>query len=116
MPRLGDDIPMKLQLDGEETNKYVRATVRDQGGTQISGSPFNLAHVAAGLYQKTDVAMPNTKSVTVEHRVYSDSGYTTRDTTYSGVYLDKFELNAEPYGGATSGYEIDVEIETQEIC
>jgi hypothetical protein len=115
MPQLGEDIPIEVQLGLEETNKYVRAEVRNAAGTAISGSPFALTHAAGGLYKKTGVAMPSgTTHVSVRFLVYDNDDYSTRTAGYEPE-VEIFELIPSPAGSIYAVSELDIEIDSDEI-
>lgn len=101
--RRGDTIPLKFQLSEGDTGKYVRAFIRDSADSPISGSPFNLSHVANGLYTSDAAIMPETKNVSVQFITYSDSGYTTRDTDYPIVAIE-IPLSRDSISGEVVGY------------
>jgi DNA-binding protein len=92
MIRVGAQIPIQLQLFDGATGKFPRANVRDATGAAISGSPFDLTHIADGQYANTAAVMPNTPFVTVQMIVYSDAGRTIVDTGYSYA-IDTFTLD-----------------------
>lgn len=96
-PAVGDAVPLYLQLYDNATDKFVRTTVRDATGAQITGSPVDLTHVALGLYQSLALVMPATKFVTVQYIVYDDSGYTVISSS-EGAGSDTF-LYASTQGG-----------------
>lgn len=100
MIRVGDQIPLQLQLFDGATGKFPQAVVKDATGTAISGSPFDLAHVANGHYSNLTAVMPSTAFVTIQYLVYSDAGHTTLDTGYS---ID-LEVQEQDNSLITSGY------------
>lgn len=76
--KAGDTVPLVLQLFDGATNKYVRATVTNQAGTAVSGSPFTLTHQALGKYVNSSLVMPSGVSFIVAHyRVFDDAGFST---------------------------------------
>lgn len=76
--KAGDTVPLVLQLFDGVTTKYVRATVTNQAGTAVSGSPFTLTHQALGKYVNSSLVMPSGVSFIVAHyRVFDDAGFTT---------------------------------------
>jgi len=79
---LGGVIPIQLQLSRGETNRFPLAHVYDASGSEISGSPVALVHLANGLYRNTSLTMPSTAFVMAQYLVYTDSGHTTLDGTY----------------------------------
>ena len=75
--RLGSAALLVAQLSEGETNLYPRAVVRDQAGAQVSGSPFDLAHIANGLYSSSAFTPGTQGRFTATFSVYTDSGHTT---------------------------------------
>lgn len=94
MIKVGQPIPISLQLFDGATDKFVRAVVRNSSGSAISGSPFALTHVAGGQYSNLSVLMPDTKFVTVQYKVYTDSGFTTASATHADA-LETFERDSD---------------------
>lgn len=98
----GDFIRCRLQLFNGATNQFPQATLRDADGTELSGSPVNLTHVAKGLYSDSSIAMPHTAQVDVTYVVYTDSGHTT-ESTVLGRAMDTFLLETENMSNALIG-------------
>lgn len=92
MIRVGDQIPIQVQLFDGATGKFPRAVVRDAAGATISGSPFSLTHVATGQYSNAAAVMPSTAFVTVQIAVYNDAGFTTLSSDHE-ITLDEFDLD-----------------------
>ncbi len=92
MIRVGDQIPIQVQLFDGATGKFPRAVVRDAAGATISGSPFSLTHVALGQYSNTAAVMPSTAYVTVQIAVYNDAGFTALSADHE-ITLDQFDLD-----------------------
>lgn len=90
----GSPLFLNLQLDDGNDAQFPLAYIYDQDGNEISGSPFSLTNVANGLY--TNPAGPNMPSdsdfVTATYKVFSDSGHTSLNTTYT-IPDDIFVLN-----------------------
>jgi hypothetical protein len=95
MPNFGNPIPLEIQLFDGNPNQFVRARVFTNAGAEVSGSPVALPIVAGsnGLYQALGPAMPNVPSVTVQYKVYQDSGFTTPSPTYA----DSVESQEQTY-------------------
>lgn len=86
--KAGDTVPLVLQLFDGVTTKHVRATVTNQAGTAVSGSPFTLTHQALGKYVNSSFVMPSGVTFLVAHyRVFDDAGFTTVST-----YADTAEV------------------------
>ena len=50
MPAVGQILPVALKLFDDAADQFVKATVRDPDGVEVSGSPYSLTHVGEGLY------------------------------------------------------------------
>lgn len=84
----GYPIYISHQLFNGATDKYVKAHVYDATGTEVSGSPVTLSHVARGLYvDNGTLSAPAALPIRVQCLVYSDSGYLTLDSI-CGIGLD----------------------------
>ncbi len=97
---VGDPIPALLQLFDYANDKFPVAVLRNASGTELSGSPLDLALVADGLYANNTVNMPNTPFVSVQYFVYTDSGHTTLDESYTA---DLAIYTRETGGGGGGG-------------
>lgn len=88
---VGASLPLSLQLHDGATGKFVRAFVRNQSDTAVTGSPFALTHVAQGLYTNSayTVLISETK-LKVTYVVYDDAGFTTESVfhTRAGELFD----------------------------
>lgn len=84
MPKNGEDIPLTVQLEDQETGKYVRAKVLNPSDLDISGSPVNMTHQSEGLYTAT-LTMPNVEYVRIQYQVFDDAGYSTPSDGYGWV-------------------------------
>jgi hypothetical protein len=81
----GDYLPLNMTLpDGDET-KFPQAHVFKQDGTELTGSPFNLTHVALGRYTNVNAVQALLADIRymVTYRVYEDSGYTQESYLYN---------------------------------
>jgi len=93
--RLGDTIPLNLQLFDGDTTKYVRAIVRDPTDVEITGSPFTLPHVGDGLYKLYTEAMPNVDYLISTYQVFDDAGFTSKSELHSDatdIFLQAFPI------------------------
>ena len=81
MVKVGEAVPVALQIaDGNEA-QFPRAEIRDNGGTLLT--TLNLDHEASGLYvPSTPYLMPDVLFIKVTYIVYSDAGHTTESTLY----------------------------------
>lgn len=96
MPKLNEPIPLSFQFHDGSSTKYVRAVVKNDAQSAISGSPFALTHVSGGKYvNDTGALMPSTTYVTADYAVYDDSGFTTVSTDYDGA-SETFEFLDSP--------------------
>lgn len=95
--RIGDLIPLELQLSDGATGMFPRALIYNAAGTLLATK--DLAHVANGRYTNDTYTMPADASangvyVQVTYLVYSDSGHTT----------------LAPYGASSEVYQRDHEV------
>jgi hypothetical protein len=93
--RFGDPIYLNLQLESGETGKYPQAILKDHTGTELAGSPVDLADHGDGLYQNSSVNMPGTPFVVATYKVYHDAAHTQPADTYDSInvyVLDQDEI------------------------
>lgn len=74
--KAGEKIPLFLLLENRATDRVVRATVRNEFGVEISGSPKSVAHLSDGEYFDNALAMPNTGHIMVIYDVFDGPGFT----------------------------------------
>jgi hypothetical protein len=98
--RLGEDVPVFVQLEDGATNQFPRALVYDPDENLLQ--TIDLDHSANGLYVPgTPYVMPNEDYIRIVGIVYSDSGHTTLNTGYgrtSSVYslnLDALQTSVD---------------------
>lgn len=96
---VGANMPLACQLEDFATDKYVRATIRNAAGAEVTGSPVDLTHVADGYYSGV-LAMPAVP-VVVQCIVYTDALYTVKSDAH-GPSTERFEPDAEASGGSSS--------------
>lgn len=93
MPQVGELIPLSLKLPEAATDKFVKATLRNDAGAQIAGSPGTLTHVGEGQYTNNTFLMPaGTDYVNVAYQVFDDAGFTQPSALYSDAQ-ERFELD-----------------------
>jgi len=83
VPVVGQTIPLALKLWDGVSDKYVKATVRDNAGVEITGSPVLLSHVGEGNYKVDTLLMPDVDFVTTSYIVYDDSLLSTESIDYT---------------------------------
>lgn len=99
MPRLGQAIPVALQLWDGSDEKFVTARVRDAEGVELPGSPFALSHVEAGFYSlEAPPTMPATAFVSVFFQVWNDEGHLIPSSAHETAEAT-FELTPEATAG-----------------
>lgn len=91
MAKLGETIPLSVQLHDGAIDKYCRAIVRDSDGTALAGSPVTLTHISNGKYEDNTLVMPNKRYVSVTYEVYEDALFTTLSDEHTHA-VDLFEL------------------------
>jgi len=72
----GQIIPLIMQLTDGNTGKFVKAVVKDNLGTPISGSPFTLTHDVSGKYKNFTGSMPSVDLIEAQYTAYDDAGFT----------------------------------------
>lgn len=97
MPQVGDTLPLYIQLFDNATDKFPRAIVRDAANAEVAGSPFDLSHIADGLYGSLSAQFPNTQFVTAQYLIYDDAAH-TQIALDQGSGLDYFLLEADGSG------------------
>lgn len=79
--RVGETVPVCLQIVDGVTNQYPQAIVRDDQGNLLT--TLDLSHEANGLYVPgSPYSMPDEIFIKVTYVVYSDAGHTTESTVY----------------------------------
>lgn len=89
--RVGDPIAMTFQTFDDSVDQFVRVFLRDENDAFLPASPVDLTPGANGLYTG-ETTMPQSRIVTAQYVVYSDSGYTTLSPDQSAA-LDEFALS-----------------------
>ena len=78
--KVGDNVPIELQIADGATDQYPRALVYDQGSLILT--TIDLVHDNQGNYSGSVYAMPDNEFIKVIYIVYSDAGYTTVNAKY----------------------------------
>lgn len=87
----GAEVPITLQLSDGATDQFPRALVYDNDENLLQ--TIDLDHEANGYYAPgTDYTMPSEIFIRVVYIVYSNSGHTTENVSYSRS-LDIFSLD-----------------------
>jgi hypothetical protein len=74
--KAGDPVPLSIQLDQFETDKYPQAFVKDDAGAPVAGSPFDLTSTGDGMYvNNSGLIMPN-EPLWASYKVFDDAGHT----------------------------------------
>lgn len=83
MPFPGEPISLVVNLNDGETNRFIKAILKDEFETEISGSPATLTHKGNGQYTNYSVSYPTApKYVAVTYIPYMDAGFTVEDGKY----------------------------------
>lgn len=80
--RVGDRLPIGLQLESLATDRFPQAVVRNENGGVVT--TLDLVHVSGsnGFYQPAAAYnMPDEPFLNVQYLVYTDSGHTTLSPT-----------------------------------
>lgn len=106
--KIGQTIPLTLQLGDGATNKFIKATIVKPDGSTLQTA--NLAHASLGMYFNSAVLMPAIyEFLAVVYEVYSDSGHTTLDLSYD-KNNEVFALDSEiqPEDGEIMKLRVDL--------
>lgn len=88
--KVGQPIPLALQLSDDNGALYVQAQLKDGDGVDLPGSPVQLGHVGGGLYISTTQNFPAISQVHAIYRVYDDAGFTERSVDHFATVTDIF--------------------------
>ena len=84
MPRVGENIPLNLQLWDRAENKFVLATVRRPDGSELASSPVHLSHVSGGFYASQALKMPaGVEFVIAFYQVFDDENLTRLSSVHA---------------------------------
>jgi len=96
--RLGETVPIFLQLSDEATNQYPRANFVDKNGNIVSTKDLTAISGVAGKY-KVDHVFQAVGDYSIKYAVYSDAGHTTLNNKYQlgdeNVRVTNLEDNVE---------------------
>jgi len=92
----GQDLLLTLVLADGDATKFPRARVYDSAGSEVTGSPFDLAAVGAeGLYQDVWVAPDVEGYFSAIIIVYNDGAHTQVSNKYDRIG-DSIRLDVPP--------------------
>lgn len=75
--KVGDKVPLFLTLESRQTNRFVRATLRNEMDVELSGSPVAMPHLSNGDYSAPmAIMMPDTDSILVKYDTFEDALFT----------------------------------------
>ena len=89
----GSALILELVLPDGNTGKYPQAHVYDSAGSEVVGSPFNLAHSANALYRNVAYTPAIAGRYTAIYVTYNEVGHTTESNKH-GRAKDQFEIDA----------------------
>lgn len=79
--KVGESLPIGLKLYDSNSAAFVQASVYDDAGSLLS--TLSLVHVAQGFYlTPSSFPMPDKPFISVVYVVYTDAGFTTKDSRY----------------------------------
>lgn len=79
---LTNPLPLRLQTFDGANDQFPQAHVYASDNSEVAGSPFDLLHIANGLYTNDSFTPASQDTYTAIYIVYSDSGHLTENTTY----------------------------------
>lgn len=77
-----ESIPLFAKLGKAETDKYVRAYLRDANGAPYSTPSVDLSHAGEGLYVDNSVIFSGALPLIASYQVFNDSGYSEKADIY----------------------------------
>ena len=118
--KVGQKIPLKVDLESKRTDLFVRAIIRDDTGSPIVGSPAAVPHLSEGTYFDDSVSMPDVPNILITYDIFDDAGFTllndenlvAEDRFHRDTIEGKLD-NLINQGIATGSLEAIVEIETE---
>lgn len=100
--KVGDRVPIVLQLTDGATDKYPQASIRDNEDNLLD--TLDLVHVASGLYSlSVAYTMPDELYIAISYMVYTDATHTTLSSAYE-IDADLFTK----YNVSESGWMIKI--------
>lgn len=91
---VGSKLPLNLQLEGGDSNKFPLAFVYDQVGTPVPSSPFQMIHIDKGLYLNRDYSVRlMDQKLFVVYIVYNDPFYLEEDPYYYPRTEEMFDID-----------------------
>lgn len=102
--RVGDEVPIFIQLEDGATDQFPRVLVRDPSDVLLQ--TVDLSHAANGLYTPgTAYVMPDEDYIRLSAIIYSDSGHTTENTAY-GRTAESYYKNLDASQASVSALSI----------
>lgn len=89
--RLGNVVPLVLQLEDGATGLFPQVEVHDPAGAAVAGSPFDLTHEADGRYASNALVMTADAFLKATYIVYTDAPHTTESLDHLRS-MDVFSL------------------------
>ncbi|KKN45879.1 hypothetical protein LCGC14_0678740 [marine sediment metagenome] len=116
-----DVIPLALQLEDGDVGKFPQAIVRDDGGNELGGSPYDLTHKGDGFYSSTSLVMTSDPFISAVYIVYNEIGHTTESVSHlrsNDIFLLNTsivwdEVVADHQGDGTYGGEVATKADIQ---
>lgn len=93
--KVGDGIPLRLQLSDEDSGAFPQAVLRDPTGSELPGSPVDLGHEGDGLYTNNAVSFPDEEFIIAQYKVYQNGGHTIRHECHPDTIEETFVRNIE---------------------
>lgn len=105
----GSKVPLKVVLQDGATDRFPRAHLFKDDGSELAGSPFALAHTALGLYVNNafTAAIPD-KRYTAVYRIYDDALFTEESVIYAARTSEVFDIVPGLQAGVVSYYVVRV--------
>ena len=109
--RVGEVVPIFIQLDDGNTSQFPQVEIRNPSDLLLQ--TVDLSHVANGLYvPDSPFLMPDEPFIRVSGIIYSDSGRTTENTSFSRIassYAKKIDATQASVDGLNDLAQADVQ-------
>ena len=87
--KIGQPIPLSLQLGDDDETLFPQAVLRDPAGSVVA--TVDLPHLAGGLYYDESEPMPAQDRIFAQYKVYSNAGHTQEDPIHCDTIMEVFE-------------------------
>lgn len=117
--KIGDPIPLGLQLFDLDATKFVRARIFLADATEHPDSPVSMPHIADGFYEDDSVPMPNSLWVHCTYQVYNDAAFTQLSDIHQAaaetIFLDQAAEALDNFITLAQGSDLTAKMEEDDM-